>query len=415
MPNVFRSLLLVSIFTLLFQPCGAAALDHHLGVEMGWTHYSLNNYFDQSQWRFSRDENNHVFSVTPELYFWVRDGVSGHLQADLTWKPDPDEDEDALEADLIIAYLSLSNETMNVDFGRKLVQFGNGLIMVDDTLAASFGLNRGKTFVEMKAAQVGDNSPMVGLSMGIRPGDFEQLELFGVWFQDNDDIFANSVSFDLQFLDITSSGDLYWIGAAADLFVGQAYLTAVGAIQQGRINLQGNSQKRAADVRAYFADIGVEVNLDQRSSLGAFCFMTSGDRDPLQGDIKAALSILAYNPRAAIFFDDDFMDRDDTENFTYSGVTSGGVIAPGLTFAFEPSHGFLLAATVATFYAQEKRPDGSRWYGWEADLELSYAFGGRYKLLVTAACFQHGDYFESVLGEIPDSATLLSVGVNVEF
>ena len=72
-------------------------------------------------------------------------------------------------------------------------------------------------------------------------------------------------------------------------------------------------------------------------------------------------------------------------------------------------------ATVATFYAQQDLDDGSRWYGWEVDLELSYTFAKDYTLYAEAAQFRHGDYYESLLNEPFDPASRLSVGIRWQY
>ncbi|MEJ2661028.1 MAG: hypothetical protein P8Z73_09945, partial [Desulfobacteraceae bacterium] len=114
-------------------------------------------------------------------------------------------------------------------------------------------------------------------------------------------------------------------------------------------------------------------------------------------------------------FDPEFPGRDPEERrLSLNGGFFGGVIAPGLTLDLESEAGLSAEATVAAFYAQQGLNDGSRWYGWEADLELSYTFFQDYILFFEAARFTHGDYYESLLNENIDPATRLSVGVRCQ-
>jgi hypothetical protein len=206
------------------------------------------------------------------------------------------------------------------------------------------------------------------------------------------------------------------VGAAAEVMVGKALFSAVGAYQWGRLRLFNDTASARYDVSAYLVDLSLEGNLAHWCSLGAFVFVTGGDDTPMNRDLNTFVAIMPFNPRATIFFDPEFLGRDpEDQMLTFNGGFFGGVIAPGLTLNLESAAGFSAEATIATFYAQEDLDDGSRWYGWEADLELSYTFSLDYTLFLEAARFRHGDYYESLLEEDIDPATRLSVGLRASF
>jgi hypothetical protein len=296
-------------------------------------------------------------------------------------------------------------------------------------MAAILNVTGDTTYLEIKAAQVEDTSPMVGAAVGYRPGRFERLELFGIWFSDHDDIFAGSLPLRIQALtNPTSEGNLYWIGASAELFAGPALFSMVAAYQTGRFTIEDTlrnasppptmlSYKYTQDVDAYFIDMSLEGNVVEWASLGAFCFVASGDAKRVNGPLKAAIGINADNPRMTIFFDPDFLDRDNEDRFSFSGVTSGGVIAPGIGLTLQPLDDLTVDVSAATFFAQEALPSGEQWYGYEIDLGATVRLFEQHALFVDVARFEHGDYFEAWLGRsaAPDPAMRVVIGARLVF
>lgn len=393
---------------------------------------------------FVRDRSYNLLSLRPSLTVTAANSVSGYLAADVFWEktvdayrgnlvkwdstggmpvdqPDTADEEDVVDADITTAYLSFKGRHVSVDLGLQPVGFGNGLIMADDTLAASIDISVDDTYFNVKAARVMDHSPMVGLTLGYRPGHYERLEIFGIWYQDRDDTFAYSTPFSWQvFNDLSSEGDLYYMGAAAEVFVGDSLLTLVGAYQTGRYSIAyesilGLSGEGRADVDAYFADISLQRNLTDWCTVELFCFFASGDAEPTGDKLEAFVSVTPYNPRAAIFFDPDFLDVSDDQRFTYSGGFFNGVIAPGISLTFGTEKGFSAEAALIYMYAHESLEDGSQFYGWEVDVAVSYTIAKKYEFFLEAAHFEHGDYYESYLDEEVDPAMRLSFGLRAQF
>jgi hypothetical protein len=424
MPLIRRFLFLCCVLGSWFAVPPVYSWDYHLGLDMGgsWTRHD--NYLDRGslgltdQLHFSSDRSYQVIWAAPYLSFTPRKGVTGYIQADISWEnSDVEVVEEGVEAELTHAYLSLSKGGVGADLGLQTVLLGNGLIMADEVPAAVFNLNHDKAYLQLTLARALDTSPMAAATLGYRPGYFENLALFGIWFKDQDDAFANAIPYIYQLLfEPQSQGDLYWAGASAEILVGSVLFTAVGAYQWGELELFNDTARASYDVSAYLADFSLEGNLAPWCSLGVFFFVTGGDDAPRNRDLNSFVAIMPYNPRAAIFFDPEFLGRDpEDQMLTFNGGFFGGVLAPGLTLNLESSAGLAAEAAIATFYAQEDLDDGSQWYGWEVDLELSYTFSQAYTLYLEAARFHHGDYYESLLNEKVDPATRLSVGLRCQF
>lgn len=426
MMKTIRILRSYIVLSLLLPVLPVFSADFRLGMDMGISYNSRHNYLDRGtlslpdQMHFSRDRSYPMMNATPYLSFGLTKGVNGYIQADMIWQDSDDETYDEQsEVDLTNAYLSLSEGEASVDLGLQTVLFGNGLIMADDVPAAVFILDFGKTKLRFTLAQALNSSPMAAASIGYQPGDFENLALFGIWFEDADNAFAKSLPPIYQLLyEPESEGNLYWIGASLELFVGKSMFSAVGAYQWGRFRLfdKGAGIRRDIDVSAFLSDLSVEGNLSDWCSLGLFIFASSGDEKPLSGNLNSFAAIMPFNTRAAIFFDPDFLSRDlESQMLTYSGGYFGGVVAPGLILTLASDSGLSLETTVATFYAWDALADGSQWYGWEIDLELSYTFARYYTVYAEGARFQHGDYYQSLLEEKPDPATRIALGLRASF
>jgi hypothetical protein len=424
MRNTLRMLRLYLPLYLLLTAMPAFASDIHLGMDLSGSYNSSVNYLDRGDWEqknqfhFSKDRTFGHLSAAPYCALALPQGIGGFFQANLDWENPSEEttDEEAV-VDWTKAYLSLSRGGTNISLGLQTVYLGTGLVMADDVPAAAFELNRGKAYLGLTLSQALDSSPMVAATIGYHPGDFEHVELFGIWFRDQDNAFAKAIPLFYQLLlDPRSDGELYWAGVSAQLFVGRALFTAMGAYQWGQFRVYTGPIDSRHDVSAYCVDLSVERNLSDWCSLGAFFYMASGDDTPLRNDLNSFVAVMPLNSRADIFFDPKFLGRDENaEALTFSGGSVGGVLAPGLTLNLVPWSDLTLETTVASFYAQQALDDGSRWYGWEIDLALTYTFGKIYTFFAEAARFQHGDYYRSLLEETVDSATRVSIGLRASF
>ncbi|MGD9008835.1 MAG: hypothetical protein PVG41_12985 [Desulfobacteraceae bacterium] len=403
-----RPFILIFFILLTTNHCLLAdGLEQYLDLEIGETYTIQNNYYDRGKGSFTRDESYNLLRVTPSLSWVPQPGLHLYGSVDFLWQSPVYEDDEALEANLTAAYLDLSGPSARLTVGGIPMQFGRGLIMADETLAAIVEFTFDKSYLEVQAARIQDSSPMASIGVGYRPSRFEYVQLFGVWFSDRDDIIADAPLFLGK--DRSSSAELYWLGASAELFVGPALFSMVGAYQTGRFTVdvtyesifppfQEYTYSIERDVSAYFFDLALEANVAQWGSVGAFCYVASGDEELGQDDFGAYTTIGAYNPRLAIFFDPNFIDSDNSEQFTFGGVTRNGVVAPGVTLTVQPVETITLEASAAMLYAHEASANGDQRYGYEIDGSVTLKVMKKHEIFLQAARFEHGNFFESRLG-----------------
>lgn len=399
-----RPLILMLTILLITSQCLASDLEKYLDLEIDELYTIQNNYFDLEEGSFTRDESYNLLSVTPSLSWAPQQWLHLFGSVDFVWQNPVYDDNETLEANLTAAYLNLNSPSVRLTAGGIPMQFGRGLIMADETLAAILEFEFGKPYLELKAARIQDTSPMASIGVGYRPSRFEYAQLFGVWFSDRDDIIANALLFPGR--DRSSSADLYWLGASAELFVGPALFSMVGAYQAGHFTVDVTYQSivmpilertysEERDVSAYFFDLSMEANVAQWGSAGAFCYVASGDEELDRNDFGAYMAINAYNPRLTIFFDPDFIDTDNSERFIFGGVTRYGVVAPGITLTVQPVEAITLEVSAASLYAQKSSTNGDRRYGYEIDVGVTLKVMQDHEIFLQAARFEHGNFFKS--------------------
>lgn len=421
-----RPFISMFIILLLTSRCPAEGLEEYLDLEIGETYAIQNNYFDRKENSFTRDESYNLLRVSPSLSWVPHQWLHLYGSADFVWQNPVYDDNETLEANLTAAYLDLSSPSARLTVGGIPMQFGRGLIMADETLAAILEFTFDKPYLEVKAARIQDSSPMVGIGVGYRPSRFEYAQLFGVWFNDRDDILANTPL--LTGLKRSSTADLYWLGASAELFAGPVLFSMVGAYQTGRFSVdvtyrsivppyQGRTYAVEKDVSAYFFDLSMEANVAPWGSLDVFCYVASGEEELDQDDFGAYTAISAYNPRLTIFFNPDFIDTDNSERFIFGGVTLNGVVAPGITLTVQPVEAITLEATAASLYAQESSTNGDRRYGYEIDVGVTLKVMKDHEIFLEAARFEHGNFFKSRQGsgESLDPAFQFVIGGRLAF
>ena len=421
-----RRLFLVTILYLTIHPVLTAAAHppkFYFGVDISESLYSQNGYLDRGgletgdTTQFSKDLAFNLLGIYPSLLINLADGVDVTILGDVTVEDHFDDVvDDSLDLDVAAAYASLSKKWFRLDAGIMPVNFGNGRILTDEAPAVQIRADDAHGYLDVTMAQVWDHWPTVGVTLGYEPGFLEQLSLFGLWFHEEDDAFIGSLPLLYQILvDAESESDLFWVGTTANLFIGPAFLSMIGAYQFGQVRMSNQLRKTELDISAYFFDLGISVNWSNTWSIEAFCVVASGDDQPGSGDLTAFTSVQSFNPRAAIFFDPDFFDYDNEYQLTIGAGTLSGVIAPGLSVRRVIDEQLSLEAAAITFYAHKAPAEGSDWYGWEADLDASYSFNSTYTLYARLARFWHTDYFESLLNESSDPATQLVVGIHAAF
>lgn len=379
------------------------------------TVYAQRGYLDRLEGQFSLDRTYNLLTLSPLVNLSLSDQISIFLSGDLEWTYEPDGDDYGLDENRLngiwtAANLTIGDRPFQLRLGVQAVKFGTSLITVDEVPAARMTAAAGRWSLDLQAAQILEKSPMAGVNLAYEPGLFEQVNLFGAWFRDDEDVFARSLPDIFQLLEPTSSGELWYLGSAVQLFLGKVLLSATAVYEQGDVRFEHRLGETKRDIQAFLADVGLEGNVSDTISLGLFFFTASGDDDTSDKTLKSFISPLPYNTRAAIFFDPEWLDRYIDDELMYGGATFHGVLAPGATITLAPWENFLMTATLATFYPYESAQGERDWYGWEADLDASYTLRDNIELYLEAARFEHGNYFKDSQGNVPEPALLFAIG-----
>jgi hypothetical protein len=403
---------------LCYSPVRLYAADYRLGIDMTETYLSQSRYLNPYENRFSYNESSNLLALGTNVQLKFNDRVSGYFRGYLYWLyPFDDESSDIREIDVYLsdASLSFSNRNWAVRLGVQPIEFGRGLIFSDDTIGISVHLKKGPLFADLIGARVMDNSPVLGGSIGYHLGLFQQVEAFALYYEDRENAFSRTMEQSFSVSDLSNEGYLSWYGISANFFLGKLYGSAVGAYQYGQMDFSQSLRKIDRKISAYVFDLSIETNVTDRLTLGIFCFGASGDKEPLHGDFTAFISPRPYNLRAAIFFDPNFMDIDQTSRLVFGGTAVQGVIAPGFQFTFEPVRDLLFEGKLASFYPQNSPSTHGSWYGWEGDVEIRYRLKSNTLLFLEFARFEHGDFFKFQSEEKPSEAIRLIIGGQVSF
>lgn len=381
--------------------------------------YSLSNTYDRIENEFDLDRR--YLYAAPGLGLTWDNGISVNVLASAQWNGlagqsgDTERDDDVWETEIDHLFLTVDRQVASLRMGLLPVSFGKGLITSDNAKGTDLILSSGRWSLDVKAAQVLDESPMAGVGLTFRPGLFEQITLFGAWFRDEEDAFAQALPDRLQIFEPASEGTYRWAGLSAELFVGPVFLTANLIYEWGEVRLEHRLGETRRDVDAWLADLALDLNLSERVSLGLSFFAASGDDETWgerDGTLTAFISPLPYNAGASIFFDPDWLDRDTDSAMIYGGGTIRGVLAPGIHLTCAPVETVVMKLSAVAMYPH-KTMDDQNFYGWELDLQTTVSLSEQVELVFEAARFEHGDVFEALLGDTPDAAVLLSMGVKI--
>ncbi len=420
-PYEFIVFVLLGMAMLVLWLEGALAMESQFKLELRNSYADRHNYLDGTSGEFDRDIDEYLFSVTPSLMMFFEKDVWAYIRGDFEWEFDSDGEqtysnlEDDQKDIITNAYFSVGGKPLQAIVGRQPVVFGNGLISIDDAPAISLSVEQSPWKWHLQAGQIMDHSPLAGMTLAYEPGLFEQINLFGAWFQDRDDAFAHTLPNRFQLLEPTSDGELWWMGASAEVFLGDMQLRLNAIYEGGQVDFEHLAGETSRDIAAYLVDATLETNLNDRLSLAIFFFAASGD-DSFRGDtLSTFISPLPHNSHLLIFFDPEWQDRNSEDILTYGGSTFYGVKAPGVQLTLAPVNDLLVESKVAILYPFEAPDDDRDQYGWEFDILFQYTFMQRYEFNLAAAHFEFGNFFENQDDQTPEAASLFSLGLTCNF
>jgi len=409
------------LIMLILGGIDAWALESQIDLELRNTYVSQTNYLDGISGEYDRDLDEDLLSITPSLMLFFEKDIFAYLRGDLQWEFDDNGEqtysnlEEDQEDTITNAYINMGKAPLQTIVGLQPVVFGNGLICIDDAPAMSLTVHQSPWKWHLQAARIMDHSPMLGMTLAYEPGLFEQVNLFGAWFQDQDDAFAHTLPDRFQLLEPTSDSELWWLGVSAEVFLGNTQLRLHTIYEGGQVKFDHLTGETKRDIAAYLADISLETNLNDRLSMAFFFFTATGDDSFREDTLTTFISPLPYNSRLLIFFDPEWQDSSIEGVLTYGGGTFYGVKAPGIQLTLAPFNDALIESTAAILYPYDAPQDDRDQYGWEFDLRFQYTFLQRYELNLAYAHFEYGNFFEDQEGQTPEAASLLSLGLTCNF
>ena len=399
-----------------------------------------NNYLDSLSGTFNQRDPFNIISVSPSLHISQKNRLHLDLIADLTWthywEGDPDAND--LDAELINAFATMQTQKITVELGIQSFQLGGGYIMASEEPGIAIHYQPTHTLsAEIKAASIIHTSPIVWAAIDYQFGFLEKIGLFGAWFQDNGNSFADMLAYQDTFLlnrwlynrnrllwllnqnnllNFTDSrGDLYWYGLRGSVFLGNCFLSGIVIFETGNgdITIEYPSRKWDFTVSSYLVDIDFCYTAADLFSITTFLFV-SGGIDSGRGYIDAFIAPMPRNNRTSIFFSPQFSDQIDEDFLSKGGIYWAGVIAPGINVKYHPSESWESGITIAAFFPEDPPADRRDWYGWEADISLSYTWQQRYTVFCELGWFQHGDFYTDQ-GDTPTPAGMATLGVQTFF
>jgi hypothetical protein len=138
--------------------------------------------------------------------------------------------------------------------------------------------------------------------------------------------------------------------------------------------------EQRGSVLGELAHLRLRARVSRVVELGGFFLFLSGDEPPtararrgLPEQYGGFLGISPYVTDTNLFFNGGVSDSFASRQATAPGVNGRGVIAPGLTAAWDPAPAFGAEARAAYLVAPHPGPFGGRVYGPEADLVLTWS------------------------------------------
>jgi hypothetical protein len=330
--------------------------------------------------------------------------------------------------------------------GKLLLSAGNGYILdnyalgVEATLDLDLGydvplkIEIDGIFPNGDFTSSGKRSPFLYLDVAYPFSFFEEVGLFFAFFHDGDDNVAeivrsitletllNSPGFSggdrsllvaaLQMAEITSRGNLFWVGARGNWLFERATLSATAMVEFGSFSttirvprtgsFPGAERSGAPSCLGGMLDVGFHIDLTESLTLGAFFLFLSGEtfsKDEIGAGVRdrygSFIAVYPYITRTNLFFSGGMNENFSARSFSTSGVNGRGVLAPGLSAGLDLGEDVTLRLISALLFSHgEQLASGEHFYGFETDLNLSWRIGTHVQVLAEADVFTTGGFFE---------------------
>jgi hypothetical protein len=330
------------------------------------------------------------------------------------------------------------DEWFKFRLGKMLASTGNGFIMDNYALGGMLVADLDLGFeVPIKITldgmlpngdftTEGKRSPYVYLDVAYLLSFFEEIGLFVAWYHDGDDIIGDIVrsiysdalvgsnpllSLLVDTADVTSRGNLFWVGLRGNKIFDRASLSATAIVEFGSFDFTARWYNWNLDrweelssspaCLGWMADVSFYYDITDLFTLGGFFLFLSGETDASRNMSESGakynsfLSVYPYITRTNIFFYGGMNQTYSARAFSTSGVGGKGVIAPGLTAGYDITDDLSVRFTSAVLFSHGPHAiSKGHFYGWENDLNLQWNVSKYLKILFEADYLWTGDFFD---------------------
>jgi hypothetical protein len=349
--------------------------------------------------------------------------VDGTTLASPIWTSNGRSFEDEAKSTLLLreAYLGLSFGRADfavVRAGRKRITVGDGYVFDGWATGVETDLDLGAigpswdvgaaVFYPTPDIPTGNQlaSPLISLRADYLPSLFEHAGLFAAAFWDQDgstgalfrgsaveelvtrlqglspgtDPYRNGSQLLAGVLDapFPSTGFLSWLGTSGDLRLLGGRLRWTGAVVLGQLTLRPEESPITGSVFGQLAALRFEREPLPGLTLGGFFLYLSGDLPPVQRkrrglspDYGGFLGVNPFLTETNLFFEGGTSESFSNRQASAPGINGRGVIAPGLTVAWDPIDLLRAQARGAYLVAPRVGPYGGLVYGPELDVNLT--------------------------------------------
>ncbi|NMB76683.1 MAG: hypothetical protein GYA21_16325 [Myxococcales bacterium] len=362
-------------------------------------------------------------------------------------RPIGDEAKESLFLREVFLQARLGNsEWLDLRAGKLLLSAGGGFLMdnyalglsaqadLDEAGAAPVRLELDAVFPNGDFSASGKRSPLIYAEAAWLRSWLEEIGLFAGYFHDGDSNLAEilrSVMLEVVLhgdiaqtadprllyaatleADIQTEGDLFYLGVHGNLLFARGSLSWTAAVEFGSFShlttlpragtFPGLTRTGRSECLGGMLHLATHWDVTERLTLGGFFLYLSGEsfsaddiRSKNVGRFGSFIGIYPWITATNLFFSGGMNQTFGARSLSASGVNARGVLAPGLDLGWDIVEGLTLRLVGATLFSQGAHLDsGGRFYGVEADLNLSWDISCHLQLLAEADYLWTGDFFD---------------------
>ncbi|MCX5897531.1 MAG: hypothetical protein NTY29_04980 [Proteobacteria bacterium] len=388
--------------------------------------HTFNKFYDYSNNDFSSTRNYHITYINPYLSARLGPNMRAVLELETDLILDLDNRHVSEDTEVRNAYLQCMIPSVNwVSFtlGRQALRTIDGLLYDYNApaLKAYADIERGFDIplkTQLFIAKVSDNSPYFHSQLTYNFSFLESITVAYDWLRENNDGMArivNRLDIDRQF-DFNSDGTIQWYSCSVEKFVSKFLLNATAMYERGHAHLRANGQKeKKLNTEGYLLYATADYSFSKKLLGTLFCYLSSGDRDPLKGTFTTFLAIDPYIDITSIFFNGGFDRQFSSRNLGLNGVQLNGVIAPGVTLYYRPTRRMSLKGVYAYLITHKGAGVMGNTYGWETDFMGSYDINEHWQLIAEVNVFTPGHYFKELTNGADHVSSEILAGITYNF